>query len=1832
MNLNYLLKGSILTALFLTVTSCSNEPEIPENDPGFSEYISAHTSGVISAYSTIEFHLLSDINPGVEPGTVEEADIIEFSPEIPGVLTWEDASTLVYTPDEPLESGESFEGLFHLGELMEVPSKFQTYKFLVQVIEQDFIILDYKINPLADRELKWNKLEGEIRSADISSIDELLREIRFTEISEDQLTWETGENEQRFAFTIDSIERKDEGYTLDAIRGDEVLGTFRIPGLNDFSVLTVNAVQSPVQKVTISFSDPILETQNTSGLFLLNNNGVENVEIDGSVVTLYPSSHLNGTISLTVAQGLKNSLGYRFTRDYQTTVVFTATKPEVKFVEDGNIVPLSGTVSIPFQAVGLKAVDVQIYKVFTSNVHQFLQVNSMNGDRELRRVARPFHQQRIDLTGEGVNYNSWTTFAIDLDEMIERDPGAIYRVELSFRKSYSFYPCSEEENEALENSVDFERTEDWDSPNRNYYYYDDYYYEYYDYRERDNPCHISYYNRSRSVQKNIFATDLGLLVKGNDGKYTSYVTSLATTQPMSGVDVVYYNFQGQEIARAKTGSEGSASIELNGVPFRVEAQKGKQRAYLTLENANSLSLSSFDVSGVDVSDGISAFMYAERGVWRPGDTVYLNAIINDEDNPLPQTHPISMTIRDPDGKLIHRTSVSRGTQQIFDFHFSTDPEAVTGTYRAQLDIGGKRFYKSLPIEMVLPNRLDITVKPRDTRLSKDNPYVDIHSEWLTGARAGDANFTMEGQIVGDYRPFEEYEEYDFHDETRSIPRLGNTIIAESKLNSGGDQSVRVELGSLSNASGPLKLNISSKVFEPGGRFSIDNAQMSLAPYTHFVGHELPDANNYGYYETDKSHLISLVTVDMDGNPVDRNVVVSVYKVDWSWWWSARNGNPTYLSSSSSTLVTSQNITTSNGKGIYELSIPDDRWGRMLVVVEDKFSGHRSSSLMYVDWPWGRDRSGRAGGESVSTLNVTTDKANYNVGDQVVVSVPSSAGGKLILSVETGREQMEDYVVDTEDGTTKVTFKATSDMAPNVYASAVIVQPHAQTANDLPIRLYGVVPVMVEDPNTRLIPVLQTPEKTRPESTFEVKVSERNGRDMEYTLAVVDEGLLGLTNFSTPDPWASFYAKRALGVRTWDVYDLVMSSFSGRIARMLSVGGDAALNPVNEERAERFKAVVRHLGPFKLESGRTATHQITVPNYLGNLRVMVVAADSDESYGSVAKNVRVIQPMMAQLTLPRVLGPGETVSIPVTVFAMEDNIREVNVQLTTSANIRLSTSSQRVRFTETGQKTIYFEAVVDESLGLGNVSMRATSGNERSTEDIEISIRSPLHRQTQEESYVLTGNQTATYNPTPFGVETSNSMTIEISSVPPVNLEERLQYLVGYPHGCVEQTTSKGMVQLFLPKWVEMTADQKADADANVRAAISKLRSMQMADGGFRYWPSSSYASPWGSTYAGHFIIAAEAQGIPIPAGMKSAYLRFAKRGARTWSQSGYYAYDNDLNQAYRLYVLALAGEPELGAMNRLRNRSSLSTTAAHRLALAFSLVNEDDAAQELMRFAQPAQVTNEYYYYTYGSSVRDMAMEMESYHAMGNITESMRLAQSVAEELSSNRYHSTQTIAFSLYALSQVYENASEGVNANVIINGNTHQINTDMSVATVPLTNFDARARVQIENLSGDELYVRILKSGVPHYGEEMPYQDGVEMNVQYIDHRTGNSLNVSSLNVGDPIRVVVNIKRLSNSRDYNDLALSQIFPSGWEITNSRLMSVSETGGTGLDHMDIRDDRVLSYFSMQRMGRGDISITVDLTATYPGRWYLPPTTLEAMYNDKVKASTSGQWVEVVNE
>ena len=616
----------------------------------------------------------------------------------------------------------------------------------------------------------------------------------------------------------------------------------------------------------------------------------------------------------------------------------------------------------------------------------------------------------------------------------------------------------------------------------------------------------------------------------------------------------------------------------------------------------------------------------------------------------------------------------------------------------------------------------------------------------------------------------------------------------------------------------------------------------------------------------KEEKIEVVAVDKDGNPIqNRKLKMGLYRVSWRWWWDRNNGSEEskYNTSSHYGALKKAEVTT-NSKGAASWNLTVDNWGRYLVRICDSESGHCTGDYFYAGYPW-NDGEGQ-NREAAAMLNFTSNKDVYKVGETIELKVPATEDGRCLISVESGARVIETYWKNVKAGENKFQYYATEEMAPNVYAYVTLLQPHAQVKNDLPMRMYGVIPIKVEDPKTKLEPVIKMAEVLAPEEKVKIQVSEKDGHAMAYTIDIVDDGLLDLTRFKTPNPWNSFYAREALGVNTWDVYDHVLGAYGGELERVLSIGGDGEVNPANAKKnANRFKPVVKHLGPFYLKKGAKDVHEITMPNYVGSVRTMVVASDNG-AYGAAEKTTPVRKPLMILATLPRVLGPTETLRLPVNVFAMEDKVKNVRITVEEQSGLIdiLGENSQHINFAKPGDKMVFFDLQVKENIGLAKFKISAEGAGEKAYQEIEIDVRNPNPRVTEVLNKTLDPNGKWSQDFEALGMYGTNEGILELSNIPPLDLGRRLEYLLRYPHGCIEQTTSSGFPQLYVDRLLKLDESQKRRVNDNISATIKRIKQFQNGTGGFSYWPGGGDMSEWGTNYAGHFLLEAKKRGYSLP--------------------------------------------------------------------------------------------------------------------------------------------------------------------------------------------------------------------------------------------------------------------------------------------------------------------------------------------------------------------------------
>ena len=1794
----------VITLSILFLAACGGRKEVLP-DTAYMEYVTAFTGGTLPEGSTIRVQLTRPAEARPQEG------LFTFSPSLAGSIRWVSDDLVEFIPDQnALVPGQRYKATFALGATLPVRDrKYSQFPFR-------FAVASRKASLTADRtllEADSAAVEGTIRLSAPLEPDQVRGMIRITGADgTPRIRIGNGTGKTDYPFSISGIARNGKDKTLKISLQEAGTGfkvpeplSVDIPAKGGFRVLQTRHITGKDPYIEIQFSEPVAAVP--QGIIQLDGAARTYFQTDRNLVKVFYAEASRKDLRLTVDTGMRSADGQPLDAPFEQTIRDEAEKPAVTIPLQGNILPDDKNLILPFRTIGLRGVDLRVIRIYQDNILTFLQDNELGGEEQLRRSGRLVHSQHIRLDEDpDRDLTVWQDWSADLGGLFRREPGAIYRIRLTFRMDDALcnVPAAGNMLRLDEGQPTEEETAVWDMPNTYYWDNDFVDWDLYDWRERDNPAHPSYYMLGeRFPSVNLMTSDIGLLAKyaGGDKLWVT-ATDLNTAKPLSGADIEAYNFQLRPVGSGKTGSDGNVTLSLQGKPFAVVARRGKTASWLKVTDGNEKSLSRFDVGGRKIEKGLKSFIYGERGVWRPGDTLHLTMILQDKGASLPENHPATLELYTPQGQF-HSRQGRTATDGFYAFALPTLPEDPTGFWNAYIKVGGSTFHKSVRIESVKPNRLKINLDMGSKVLQGGTrTQASVDATWLTGPAAAGLPVKAEMTLTTAGTRFKGFEGYSFLDPTKAF-RSGSTRLIDTRLDGKGSARLGIDLPEASDAPGMLTATIVCSVEEPGGDASFIPVTLPYSPYSAYVGLKMPE----GTLETDKDHVFQVAVVDRDGRRVaGHNLEYRIFRMDWSWWWESRAEElDSYVNGTAANVFSSGRLV-SDGAGDVRIPFRLDypQWGRFLLYVKDLDSGHAAGSVFMADWPAYRGRSDKKDPTALTMLSFSLDKTAYEAGETATLYVPAAKNGRALVSIENGSGVLrQDWVPTDAERETPFTFKIDPGMAPNFYVHLTLLQPHSQTANDLPIRMYGVQPVLVNAPESHLEPVISMPDAVHPEEPFTVRVSEKSGRPMTYTLALVDEGLLEITAFKTPDPWTGMYAREALGVKTWDLYDEVIGAYSGRFSPMFSVGGDQDIL-LQAKKDNRFNPVVRFLGPFTLQKG-TGSHQIRLPMYVGSLRVMVVAGH-DGAFGHADKTVAVRSPLMVLPTLPRTLAPGEQVTLPVNVFAMENDVRQASVSVKAEGPVRIAgAASQEITFAQAGDQLVRF-ALETTGEGPATITVRAAGGSHQATETLHIQVRNNQPAVTRVRQQSLAAGETATLT-----WEPAVKATLSLAQFPAFDAAGAWSFVRDYRYSCSEQLAARGLTVLHT---LDMVPEKLAEEAPDMLAAITReLYGRQLPDGGFAYWPGDSHADAWVTSMAGQFLTEASAKGYRIEPDVLASWKNFQKKAVQNWRASDKVL--RDLDQAYRLHTLALAGDPDAGAMNRLKEQANLSPQSRWMLAAAYAACGKKPVAVQLIDGIPESLAAYSGDALTFGSLLRDKAVAVMAQALCDRGGQALALAGDVAEAFSAGA-SSTQETAFAAMAMDLLSGQVADGT-LSAEVDGKA--VNTPKSIWTAEAD--PASGKLTLKNLSQGPVHATLTTLLQPAADTPVAARHaGLRLTVAYTDLQ-GKAVNPATLRQGDEFTAEIRVISENSLQDYTRLALDFPLPSGWEIYNERLTGTLVAAQNAYDYQDIRDDRSVWYFDLPRGTSKTFKLR--LRAAYEGRFLQPPVTCKAMYDSQVAGNTA---------
>jgi len=1523
-------------------------------------------------------------------------------------------------------------------------------------------------------------------------------------------------------------------------------------------------------------------------------------------------------------KGAKLAVGTGKGRPIEFSWEFRGRKPDVRWVENGAILTSKAQDRIHFEAVNLERVRVRVIRVTPGNVPEFLDDNKLDGSMsEGRRPGRIVWNRVISLQAKPDVPLQGT---IDLQAILASQGSGMYTIELAREREGMLYRCDDSARAKPAQEGDGESDEgDGEDDGGSY-------------DDRENPCKQAYWQEwwTPVARRNVIVSDIGLMAwREPAGRIVAVASDLLAAEPWKGVEMEILSQDDRVLATGKTSSDGFA--ELSGgkdatvLHARSKRDGREMHAWLRLRDGEARNLSRFDVGGQVRPDGIRLFAWTERGVYRPGDSIFAGCLVRGPDGRGMDRLPLRLTLRDPRGRVSATTVVRAAPEGMFSWRTATGLEDPTGRWSLLAEAGPASQELPILVETVRPNRLKIDIEaPAVIGEGGSEGRVALASHWLSGGSAAGLRAQVQAKLSP--APFapKGMTEFVFTDPTRgsSGDEETETVAWEGTLDGAGKGEFSLGAPDASGAAGLVQASLRTRVFEPGGQASVDRFSVLLSPFASYAGVHLKTNASWGWMEAGTPMVIEVVSATPQGaKNTGAKMRIEVWRHPETWWWEDGDQVRGFLTRSGVEKVWIGEAPCGGSANF----TPKEQ-GRYIVLVRDP-SGHVAGTSVNVWSGWGDGRQGP--GATPSFLSLQAERDTVAPDGRIGVGFPSSAGGKALIQILDGRRILSQEWVSTTENRTQWKGKVPSGATGGLYVQVTLLQPYPPST-DRPLRMWGVIPVAIVDPATVLHPVVQAPAEIRPQSKVKIRIRERDGRAMRAMLALVDEGLLDLTRFATPDPWSAFHGREALQVQGWDMHDLVVGAWAGRMDRLFAVGGsEDARKKAAQAKGNPFPPLVIVKGPFDVK-GAGSDIELDIPRYTGSVRLMVVAA-KDDAFGSAEKAVPVRAPVMALLTVPRALSPSDKATIPVTIFASKPGRVQVRMKLAGPIAAEGATTAW-ADFREAGDQVVEFAVKANGGVGQATISVEASSPAGSGSDAQTFEVRHPGTPGTRGIAMEVNDSLFWVVPLAPWGLPGTRTARLEISSTGLLGINDRIEDLIHYPHGCLEQTLSGLMPQIFLRKLVPWTAEaQLKKADGNVRSGLERLRLFQTPSGGLSLWPGEGEAYPWGTLWAARGMLAAREAGFDVPAGVFDPVVAWIGEKARGFRPGSEAARGDTLLQVSRLDILAMAGKADLAAMNRLRE-APLGDLERWTLAAAYASAGRSDIARHLSSRAGTRVTTERMMLHNLDSPVRDRALMAEAMFRAGNRPKGAEMIRLVRKDIQhSSEWYSTQELGTALWALARLQSDpAKKSFQAQWRIDqGAWHPLRVvGTGSADIP-PNATGTLSVKIDGRTSAEAFLSLR--AIPGPEEPVPPPNGFDLSIGY-ERADGTTIDPSRMVRGEDFRVVATLRNTSG-RGIPNVALMQIFPGGWEIRNESIEgSETDASAPAMPHwasqveprrVEFRDDRAIHYFDIPAYGAA--RVVVGIRAAYAGTYIRPGAHVEALYDATLQATQPSGWSTITS-
>ncbi len=1577
-----------------------------------------------------------------------------------------------------------------------------------------------------------------------------------------------------FSLDTDDIKLLDKPQELVLTYDEKIMGfkeakilQFQIPSKpkdNDFRLISA---EEKDQIATLKFSKELAENQAFQDFIQISPELNFRAWSVGKELKISANFEPGEKYQVKIAKGLKSNQGLINKGEEANITLQKDLDPSLVFANDGVFLPSGAEYQVYIKSRNVKKIHLKVSQIFSNNISEYLRYKNLVGKKDdstqeafyssdgFNYVAKKVIDKKIELKNQK---NTWISSALDLSDL--KGKSGIFSVSLSVDA----------------NDLDY---------------------------KGENVYRII---NKASVSKNLIFSNIALSAQNLNKQLVVHARDFSKNEALENVKIELVSKQNQILQSQNTDSNGDAKFQIQEDDEILYILASKENQISVLRFSNPLSTDGYDVEGDQNHEMIKAFIYTDRGVYRAGDSVHLSVVARENTNPL--KHPINFTLINPKNQKIIENRILKSQNDIYYTQINLDKNAINGLYRANFNIAGVEFSKDILVQSVVPNRIKVELNADENRSLDDGSLnYELSSKYLFGALASNLKYQSVVYFSPKNYHNSKYKDYIFTNPSSLI--ISASADDKGNLDEKGrvQSSVEIPENILNSQGYNFNARIVSEVFEKGGRSVKAVKDVNLNRYDYFVGMKTL-ANSY-VSEGETIDFYAIVSDLKEKLVSGKTLEYRIYQNDYYWWWDYDSYDEFLRSIKQDTntkLIEKGELTSSSEPMKFSFNT-SNYYGQMFIELIDKESEVSTGQSFYVS-SWGEPSYA----DVVSSLKIKSDKNKYKIGQSAKIEFESVAGAKALITLSSNSKIIDRFVMDTQDKSTSIELAMKKEYAPNIYVSVSLFQDYNKIDNDRALRLFGVIPLYVEDENTKLDLELKTPDKILPNSDFEIEIQSKDKRAFNYTVAIVDEGLLDLTDFKTPDIWKGFYAKTGFTLKTYDTYSQIIPKFTGGD----SVLGGLRVDKNRDDSAQRFKPVALFNTPARSDETGFAKLKFKMPSYMGSVRVMVVANEND-AYGSVSKDIQVSAPLVMLETLPRTLKIGDNFTLLTQIFKTENRIKNATLSVRSKNSlIKISPDTQTIDFKSATNLEVMMDAnVSDNRIGKELLEFELKSEDYTYKNEIEIDIK-PINAYTYENNTsLIKAGESKEFIIKDYILGTTNA-TLKLSPTPILDMDKRIKYLLNYPYGCIEQTTSAVLPQLFLDKF-SMEFD-KQKAINNINAAIERYSNFQTADGGFAYWQGGDESNAWGSNYAGMFLILAKQNGYFVPDSMYERWLKYEQNFVQ---KSVYRDYMMDI-KANSLYLLAMAKKPNISEMNLLYdNLNTLSTEAKWQLAAAYKLAGVEDTAKQIASKIS-IEPDSKYSFYTYGSLVRDEAIIANAYKQIYG-TNNEELLQKISDTLLSKDYLSTQSTGYALYALAMGanLENMNENfMDATLKIDDQAYTINQNQ----MQIFSFNDEKAIVSAN---KDIFVSFGVEGVKA-SENPAFNNKISLDRAFYDEK-GNKISPSEIGSGQTFYMRISVSLNEGANYVSNIALTQILPSGWEVSNTLLddNTPSFIKNSNYDFIDVRDDKIMWFFGLNKNRTHHFYIK--LNAITPGSYTLSGAYAEAMYDDTYRALSESEKVVV---